>query len=147
MYFIDIYIGGKDKKDWAVEGVKHYIKILKSYASINIVNFNPEIGQSTNPSDLLDRLKSGIPFILMDESGKNLDTTGFAKLIHDLGHTGGRLAVLIGGHSGFSKEIIKAAENVVSLSPMTFGHRLSLLVVLEQLYRAFDILSGGKYQR
>jgi 23S rRNA (pseudouridine1915-N3)-methyltransferase len=146
MISIDIFVGGKSKRDWAVEGINHYIKILKKYSQVSIKTYDEELGLTSESGQLLKRVQD-TPFVILDESGKKLDSEGFAKFFKTISEKSGKIAFFIGGHRGFSKEVIDAAHNVISFSPMTFSHRLTLVILLEQIYRAFDLLSGQKYRR
>jgi 23S rRNA (pseudouridine1915-N3)-methyltransferase len=58
-----------------------------------------------------------------------------------------RIAFLVGGPSGLAMEIREEADLVLSLSPMTLSHELTLLVLVEQLYRAMAILNHLPYPR
>ena len=57
------------------------------------------------------------------------------------------LCVVIGGSYGLSEEIKKRAKLTLSLSRMTFTHQISRVLILEQIYRAFQISTGGKYHK
>jgi 23S rRNA (pseudouridine1915-N3)-methyltransferase len=57
------------------------------------------------------------------------------------------LVFIIGGHLGISQGIIKKADYLLSLSMMTFPHKMVPLMLLEQLYRSFTILNNKKYHK
>jgi 23S rRNA (pseudouridine1915-N3)-methyltransferase len=59
----------------------------------------------------------------------------------------GKVIFLIGGAEGLPPEILQRADDKLSLSQMTFPHRLARLVLVEQLYRAVTILRGEPYAR
>ncbi len=148
MVKIFIYAGGKKKKDWAVQGIEHYIKLLKPYAEVSIEYYPGEKSQSKEPpASFIKGSPRSIPVVFLDEHGKKCNTQQFARLFEGLTQTNGKIAFALGGHDGFSSEIISREQYVISLSEMTFGHRLSLVILLEQIYRAFDLSSGGKYSR
>ena len=58
-----------------------------------------------------------------------------------------RVCFLIGGSDGLSDEVKCAADVRLSMSRMTFPHHLARVMVLEQIYRAFNINEGGKYHK
>ena len=59
----------------------------------------------------------------------------------------GHLSFLLGGPLGFAPDVESAAEDSLSLSPLTFPHELARIMFLEQLYRAFTILGGEPYHK
>jgi 23S rRNA (pseudouridine1915-N3)-methyltransferase len=52
---------------------------------------------------------------------------------------------VVGGPYGFSEEVYKRADALLSLSKLTFSHQLVRLIFMEQLYRAYTILKGEPY--
>lgn len=90
---------------------------------------------------------SGCTRIALDAGGRSLDTTAFAKDLEKRLAQGRDVAFLLGGATGLSSEVLQAADDTWSLSPLTFAHRLALLVVCEQIYRAGEISRGGPYAK
>jgi len=144
---IYIFIGGKDKRDWSSYAVEHYIKLLRQFAEVQIETFQRDLLSSKNIDSLFNRVSDDCPIVVLDSRGKTLDTKQFANFIGNLTGKLGKIAFFIGGHEGFPEEIIVKSDNVVSLSELTFGHRLSLVIILEQLFRAFDLNTHDKYSR
>jgi 23S rRNA (pseudouridine1915-N3)-methyltransferase len=86
--------------------------------------------------------------ILLDAAGKTLDSNAFAKWIADQRDRGAReLIFLCGDADGFPDSLRSRAHQKLSLSSMTFSHELARVMVAEQLYRAFAILSGSPYPK
>lgn len=117
-----------------------------------------EIGEKkTKNSGRRDRLKSpalqsaipeGAVVIALDEGGTAFSSQKFAEKIGDWQDLGVRnLAFLIGGADGLSPDILGAADETLSLGPMTWPHLLVRALLAEQLYRASTILSGHPYHR
>jgi 23S rRNA (pseudouridine1915-N3)-methyltransferase len=86
--------------------------------------------------------------ILLDAAGKTLDSDAFAKWLGELRDRGTReLVFLCGDADGFPDALRQRAQQKVSLSAMTLSHELARVVLAEQLYRAFSILSGSPYPK
>jgi 23S rRNA (pseudouridine1915-N3)-methyltransferase len=86
--------------------------------------------------------------ILLDAAGKNLDSNALAKRLGELRDRGTReLIFLCGDADGFPENLRQRAHQKLSLSAMTFSHELARVMLAEQLYRAFAILSGSPYPK
>ncbi len=86
--------------------------------------------------------------VLLDAAGKNLDSNALAKWLGQLRDRGTReLIFLCGDADGFSDDLRQRAHQKLSLSGMTFSHELARVMLAEQLYRAFAILSGSPYPK
>jgi 23S rRNA (pseudouridine1915-N3)-methyltransferase len=86
--------------------------------------------------------------VLLDATGKNLDSNALAKWLGELRDRGAReLVFLCGDADGFPEHLRERAHQKLSLGPMTFSHELARVMLAEQLYRAFAILSGSPYPK
>jgi len=86
--------------------------------------------------------------VLLDAVGKNLDSNALAKWLRELRDRGTReLSFLCGDADGFPDDLRQHAHQKLSLSAMTLSHELARVVLAEQLYRAFAILSGSPYPK
>ena len=83
--------------------------------------------------------------MLLDERGEERRSVDFAKWLGKRQASGRNLVLVIGGPYGFSEDVYKRANDMVSLSRMTFSHQMVRLIFVEQLYRACTILKGEKY--
>lgn len=88
------------------------------------------------PSDLV---------VLLDSEGLSLNSVQLARWLEKKRQTSRRLVFIIGGPYGFDKPIYDRADEMLSLSPMTFSHQLVRLIFAEQLYRACTIIKGEPY--
>ena len=86
--------------------------------------------------------------VLLDAQGKNLDSNAFAKWLGEHRDRGTREVIFVCGDAdGFPAVLRERISQKISLSPMTFSHELARVVLAEQLYRAFAILSGSPYPK
>src|SRR6267378_3620877 len=86
--------------------------------------------------------------VLLDAAGKSLDSNALAKWLGELRDRGTReLIFLCGDAGGFPDGLRQRAHQKLSLSAMTFSHELARVMLAEQLYRAFAILSGSPYPK
>ena len=86
--------------------------------------------------------------VLLDDAGKSLDSGSFAKWLGEHRDRGTRELIFVCGDAdGFPEDIRRRAHQKLSLSPMTYSHELARVMLAEQLYRAFAILSGSAYPR
>jgi 23S rRNA (pseudouridine1915-N3)-methyltransferase len=95
---------------------------------------------------ILKRLSPADHLILLDERGKMYTSVQFAGEINNWMNTSKKTVVLsIGGAYGFSEEVKKRANALISLSAMTFSHQIVRVIMMEQVYRAFTILNNEPY--
>lgn len=85
--------------------------------------------------------------IALDERGKSWSTQDLADYLEAAMQQGEDLAFVIGGADGLHPRCLEAAERRWSLSALTLPHMLVRVVVAEQLYRAWTLLSGHPYHR
>ncbi len=137
---------GKTKEQFILEGVNKYLKLLRPYTDISVIELKEEKGRD-NIQKMIEKegeriLKIGAPYTLLDERGAALASGEFAEYIS--GHTH-PVNFVLGGAYGVSDEVKKTAQNIISLSKMTFTHEMSRLFFIEQLYRAFTIIHKRGY--
>ena len=86
--------------------------------------------------------------ILLDAGGRTIDSNALAKWLGELRDRGTRQLIFICGNAGgFPESLRERVSQKLSLSPMTLSHELARVVLVEQLYRAFAILSGSPYPK
>ncbi|MBI3393783.1 MAG: 23S rRNA (pseudouridine(1915)-N(3))-methyltransferase RlmH, partial [Nitrospirae bacterium] len=91
------------------------------------------------------RLKEGSRLVLLDAGGRAFDSLKFARWLETRLVEGRPVVLLVGGAAGVAGEIREAAEERISLSPLTLPHDLARIVLLEQIYRAMTIIKGKRY--
>lgn len=83
---------------------------------------------------------------LCDETGKSVDTYFFSKEIQKSNLHSENMIFVIGGSYGMNSELFsKNRREIIQFSEMVFPHSLALLILLEQIYRAREIIKGSKY--
>jgi 23S rRNA (pseudouridine1915-N3)-methyltransferase len=97
---------------------------------------------------LLAALPEDATVVALDERGKSLASTAFAERLRRW-QTDGimTLAFVIGGADGLAHPVVQRAALTLSLGAMTWPHLLARILLLEQLYRAQQILNGHPYHR
>lgn len=86
--------------------------------------------------------------ILLDAGGRTIDSNALARWLGDLRDRGTRQVIFICGNAGgFPESLRERVTQKLSLSAMTLSHELARVVLAEQLYRAFAILSGSPYPK
>ena len=96
---------------------------------------------------LLDAVPEGAIVVALDGRGKGLSSVDLAKRLDAWRQSGADLAFLIGGAEGLHESVLAKASLVLSLGAMTWPHLLVRAMLLEQLYRAQQILAGHPYHR
>jgi len=156
---VNVICVGRLKESWLREGCAEYIKRLNGRCRLNIVELDekrlPEQPSQAQIKAALDAegdailSAAGASYITaMCIEGEKLSSEGLAKRIEKLA-AGGVSAVsfVIGSSFGLSDKVKEASRLRLSMSDMTFPHQLARLLLLEQLYRAFQISAGAKYHK
>ena len=137
---IYLYFIGKPKDAHANAMAADFVGRAARYSPCEMREIRPD------RFDLWDRHPSARK-IFLDPAGKPMDSVGFAKLIAKAEMEGRDLVFLIGGHDGLPAGWAPRADQLVSLSAMTFPHELARAMLAEQIYRAFATLRGHPYPR
>jgi 23S rRNA (pseudouridine1915-N3)-methyltransferase len=85
--------------------------------------------------------------VLLTPEGKLRDSEALARWLGERMDRGDSLAFVLGSSHGFDPGLKGEVREQLSLSPLTFPHELSRVMLLEQLYRAFAILRGKEYHK
>lgn len=136
---------GKAHDHTVESGIAEYEKRLSHVWPIEWAHPKPS-SKEEEGNAMLKLLKDGDKVVLLDERGRDIDTPGLAGFLDKEMQQGTkRLVCIIGGAFGVSDEVAARADTTIKLSSLVFPHMLVRLVLVEQLYRAHSILSGGKY--
>ena len=85
--------------------------------------------------------------IFLDPAGQTLDSVEFSQIFARHEQIGRDLVFLVGGHDGLTPGQRARADQLLSLSSMTFPHELARAILAEQIYRSFTMLRGHPYPR
>ena len=142
----NIFAVGKPKLEFARRGIEEYASRIDFFAPTKI--FYVKAGSKAEESAALLERSEGMWRIILDERGTELTSRDLAKKLSTWEMSGPRdVALLIGGADGHTDELRAKAGWLWSLSKLTLQHELALVVVLEQIYRAFTIKAGQPYHR
>lgn len=151
---------GKLKEAYWRDACAEYEKRLGAFCRFKLIEVaeerlpeNPSAAQISATMEaegkrLLDQMPKDCAVIPLCIEGKELDSPSLSARIQKLAVEGtSHIAFVIGGSWGLSDAVKNRAVLRLSMSPMTFPHQLARVMVLEQVYRAFQIASGGKYHK
>ena len=147
---------GKDKDAWITEGCEHYRKLLSRFSRVeslllpslkNSASLSPDETKAAEADRLEKAIGSGY-LVALHERGQVFDSPKAARRLQQAElEARGPISFVIGGAFGLDPRILKRAAWLWSLSPLTFSHQLTRLILLEQLYRAYSILHGTAYHK
>lgn len=152
-------IGNLKERYWR-EACAEYEKRLQGFCKLSIVECTEtKIADNPSPAQiaqvvesegkrLLSRLPSAGAVLPLCIEGKQLSSEGLSALLDQYALEGtSTVSFVIGGSHGLS-DAVKARGNLrLSMSGMTFPHQLARVMLLEQIYRAFQISRGAKYHK
>ena len=157
---ITCVVVGKIKEKYFTDAIKEYSKRLSRYCKLEIV----ELADEKTPDGaseaeevairekegerILKALKDDAYVIALAIEGKMLDSVELSQKIDRLGVSGtSHIAFVIGGSLGLAPAVMKRADYALSFSRMTFPHQLMRVILLEQIYRAYRIMTGAPYHK
>jgi len=138
---VKIFSIHKTKEKWLKMALDEYEKRLSKDIEI-------EWKISKNEKDLEKKVLNENFYICLDEKEKILTSLDFSKKIFNFfENQKSNISFVIGSDTGLSKKIKDKANFFLSLSKLTFTHQMVRLILLEQLYRAFQIFKNTKYHK
>jgi 23S rRNA (pseudouridine1915-N3)-methyltransferase len=142
-------------KGWAAEASEDYVKRLRRYFPVNIIEVPEEDMNRSSSKEvlaaeggrILKRLPKDAYVISLDrEKGKQRPSEKIALKLEELGTSGrSHVAFVIGGPLGLSPDVLQRSNDLWSFGSITLPHSLARVVLLEQLYRAAKIHRNEKY--
>lgn len=149
---------GRLKEAWLRDAYAEYEKRLGRYCRLTLTEL-PEARLPDAPSDteIAQALEAEGKSILqaaegflvaMCIEGKERSSEEFAEMLSEIALRGdSTVSFVIGSSFGLSDAVKHAAQARISLSRMTFTHQIARVLLAEQIYRAFQIQTGGKYHK
>ena len=157
---ITILTVGKIKEKYLRDAIAEYSKRLSRYAKLEIIDVadekTPDNASETVETNiknkeadrLLKYIRDDAYLITLEIKGKQLTSEELAQKIDTLGVQGtSHIIFVIGGSLGLGEEVLKRSNYALSFSKMTFPHQLMRVILLEQIYRSYRIISGEPYHK
>jgi 23S rRNA (pseudouridine1915-N3)-methyltransferase len=139
---IRIIAVGKLKQDYLRAAEAEYLKRLRPYCNLEIIEVKDERG-------LLGAIPDGAHLVVLDERGAQRTSQELAASVarHQQHGGGAPYVFAIGGADGHSDAVRKRADELIAFGRITIAHRLVRVLLSEQIYRAFRIIRGEPYHR
>jgi 23S rRNA (pseudouridine1915-N3)-methyltransferase len=153
---IDLICVGQRMPSWIVDGYSDYAKRLPALCALHLIEIplrkrgkNVDIVrlQQEEARQMLAEITGNAYVIALDERGHSWNTAQLAHQLERWMQTYPRVTLLVGGPEGLGKDCLQRAKECWSLSALTLPHPLVRVIVAEQLYRAWSILSHHPYHR
>ncbi len=147
---------GRRGPRWLQDACAEYALRLPADIKLRNLDIAPARRSNSEPRDQVRRseaekiraaLRADQHIVVLDESGKSLTTHQLSAHLRRWIDSGTDVALVIGGADGLDPALRKEAAECWSLSALTLPHGLVRLLVLEQVYRAWSILSNHPYHR
>ena len=161
MLSVNLITVGKLKESYLRDACNEYAKRLSLFCKLNIIELS-EARLNDNPSEketanaLLQEAKAMDSFLNLKDcwniamciEGKQLTSPELSKHMENISVNGkSTINFIIGSSFGISEDVKEKSNFKLSMSKMTFPHQLARVMLLEQIYRAFQISSNGKYHK
>ena len=160
MLSVHLICVGKLKERFYLDAAAEYQKRLSAYCRLEIEEL-PETRLPEDPSPaqvrqalaaeaalIRERLPRGGAVIALCVEGKPCSSEELSRRMTDFGVAGRtQLTFLIGGSFGLDETLKREADWRLSMSPMTFPHHMARVMLLEQVYRAYQIAVGTRYHK
>jgi 23S rRNA (pseudouridine1915-N3)-methyltransferase len=155
MPFSITIVGIGTKKEIVTEELERYRDLVRHYIPVSVICMKAPAGTYGNSNESVERQAKtiyskwppGSYTVALSEEGTVFDSKSFAQWLGRRASAGIELVFTIGGAYGLADSLKKRCREIISLSPMTFSHRLCYVLLMEQVYRAFTILKGHPYHK
>ena len=149
-----IFWVGKHQHRFISDGVAYYQKLLNPLQPVELVEIRDAVHSGRDPQAaikregeaLLKRIGGGETVVLLDEKGKQFSTREWAAMMGRLREESGNpVCLIVGGAYGVADAVKQRSNHIVALSRLTFPHQLARVVLMEQLYRIYSLITGRAY--
>ena len=160
MQKVTIICTGKLKEKFYLDAAAEYAKRLSRFCMLTILELPEErLPESPSPAQIeaalareADAVRAKLPagclLIAMCVEGQERSSEALARYLAEAAARGaGHIVFLIGSSYGMHPSLKQQADLRLSMSPMTFPHHLLRVMLLEQIYRAYQINAGSKYHK
>ena len=157
MIRINIVAVGKVKEKYFLSAIEEYSKRLSRFCKLEIIEVKEEnfvaepnasqieIIKEKEGDNIIKKLSGRV--ILTAIGGKKYTSQSFSQKVMSFVNAGSEITFVIGGSYGVSEAVKQKANEKISMSKMTFPHRLFRVMLLEQIYRAFTINNNIAYHK
>jgi 23S rRNA (pseudouridine1915-N3)-methyltransferase len=160
MQKITVLCVGKLKEKFYMDAQAEYVKRLGRCCKLDLTELpeqrlpeDPSPAQiaqalETEASAIREKLPKGCAVVALAIEGKLCSSEELSRRLGDFAVAGKtQVTFLIGGSFGLSEELKRQADFRLSMSPMTFPHHMARVMLLEQIYRAYQIQQGTRYHK
>ena len=151
-----VIAAGTRMPEWVTTGWQQYAGRMPDICRLELLEIplthrrrgvSDEKAKETETDKMLSALRPDHRVVALDVTGRLFSTEQLAGVLTHWREDGRNVDLLIGGPDGLAPAALQRAEQSWSLSPLTFPHGLTRVLVAEQLYRAWTILQGHPYHR
>lgn len=140
---------------WAEAAVAEYAKRMPREARVEVIAIRPEkrSGQSAEriktqeAARILDKCPPGALLVALDEHGREATTRELSLGLERWLQSGRDVVLMIGGADGLAPDLLARSDSILALSRLTLPHALARVLLVEQLYRAWSLLTNHPYHR
>lgn len=151
---------GKIKEKYLRDAIAEYSKRLSKYCKLEIIEVadekTPDHASEVVEKSIRDKeaerliryIRDDDYVITLEIDGKMLDSVAFSRQLEILGIQGkSHICFVIGGSIGLGDVLLKRSDYALSFSKMTFPHQLMRVILLEQIYRSYRIMTNQPYHK
>lgn len=145
---------GKTVGKHFIAGINDYTERISHYMPFEIITI-PELKNTKHLTEqqqkqmegelIIKQLQPTYTIVLLDEKGHEFRSIEMARWLEQKQQSSRRLVFIIGGPYGFSQDVYSKANELISLSKLTFSHQMVRMIFTEQLYRSCTIIKGEPY--